>query len=83
MTERDLESRIRSFLRDEVGVDDLQLARDASLITSGLLDSAGLVRLAALLERDTGLIIPDRDLTPEHFDSIARIVAYVGSAARA
>lgn len=83
MNERDLESRIRSFLRDEVGVDDLQLARDASLITSGLLDSAGLVRLAALLERDTGLIIPDRDLTPEHFDSIARIVAYVGAAARA
>jgi acyl carrier protein len=76
----DLESRIRRCLRDDIGVDDGGLAVDASLITSGLVDSAGLVRLAAVLERDTGLLIPDRDLTPEHFDSIARILAYVAAA---
>ena len=76
----DLEQRIRGFLRDELGVDE-DLSPDDSLITSGRVDSAGLVRLAALLERQTGLIIPDRDLTPEHFDTIARIVAYVGTRA--
>jgi len=74
----DLEQRIRGFLRDELGVDE-DVSADDSLITSGRVDSAGLVRLAALLERETGRIIPDRDLTPEHFDSIARIVAYVGA----
>jgi acyl carrier protein len=74
----DLEQRLRGFLRDELGVDE-DLSPDDSLITSGRVDSAGLVRLAALLERQTGLIIPDRDLTPEHFDTIARIVAYVGT----
>lgn len=76
----DLEQRIRGFLRDELGVDE-DLSGGDSLITSGRVDSAGLVRLAALLERQTGLIIPDRDLTPEHFDTIARIVAYVGARA--
>jgi len=78
----ELEERIRRFLRDEVGVDDHQPLADEALITSGLVDSAGLVRLAALLERETGLIIPDRDLTAEHFDSIAKILTYIDAATR-
>ena len=82
MTRAELESHIRRFLRDEIGVGDHQPVADESLLTSGLVDSAGLVRLAALLERETGLIIPDRDLTPEHFDSIAKIVAYIEAAAK-
>lgn len=77
MTHPDLADRIRSFLRDEFGVGTDRLAADASLIASGLVDSAGLLRLAALVERETGLIIPDRDLTAAHFDSIAKILAYV------
>ena len=77
----ELEQHIRRFLRDEVGIGDHDPVADDALLTSGLVDSAGLVRLAALLERETGLLIPDRDLTAEHFDSIAKILAYVEAAA--
>jgi acyl carrier protein len=48
-----------------------------SLLASGLVDSAGLVRLAALLERETGRVIPDKDLVAENFDTIERIEDYL------
>jgi acyl carrier protein len=71
-----LEARIREFLRAELGVDQ-DVADDTLLMTNGLVDSAGVVRLAALLETATGLVIPDRDVTPGNFDSLARITSYV------
>lgn len=67
---------ILAFLREELGVHDA-IAPGTSLLASGVVDSAGLVRLAAVLERETGREIPDRDLTPEHFDSIDRILRYL------
>jgi acyl carrier protein len=42
-----------------------------------MLDSADVVRLATHVERSLDISIPDRDITPEHFDSIARILDYV------
>jgi len=75
-----LEAKLRAFLRSELGVTDDALRADTPLVSSGLVDSAGLVRLAALLERETGRIIPDKDLTADHFDSIAQILAYLAAA---
>ncbi len=77
-----LEKKIRDFLRAELGIREQEIAAGDLLVTSGLVDSAGLVRLAAVLERETGLLIPDRDLTVDHFDSIERILAYVANARR-
>ena len=82
MIERaDLERCIRDFLHEELRADAEGLGVTDPLVTSGLLDSAGLVRLAALIERETDRLIPDRDLTPEHFDSIAKILAYIEATA--
>jgi acyl carrier protein len=75
-----LEAKLRAFLCSELGVTDDALRADTPLVSSGLVDSAGLVRLAALLERETGRIIPDKDLTADHFDSIAQILAYLDAA---
>jgi len=74
-----IEAVVREFLRNELALDDGAITTDTALVTSGLLDSAGVVRLAAVLERATGIIIPDRDVRREHFDSIARIAAYLAS----
>ena len=76
----DVEAKIRRFLGAEVGVQG-EIASDASLLESGLVDSAGLVRLAALLERETGRVIPDQDLVPENFDTIDRILHYLRTSA--
>jgi acyl carrier protein len=48
-----------------------------SLFDSGLLDSFSLADLAAQLETNFGVQIPDSDLNPRKFDTIERIDAYI------
>ena len=72
-----LESEIRTFLDEKLGISGID--RDEELISSGLVDSGNLVRLATQIERVTGLRIPDRDIDADHFDSLAMIVDYVAS----
>jgi acyl carrier protein len=77
-----LEERLRAFLRADLRVGGT-IAADTPLVSSGRIDSVGLVRLAAQVEKATGLRIPDRDVTVAHFDTLARIGAYVERRARA
>ena len=50
---------------------------DESLFESGLLDSFALPDLVAAIEADFSLKVPDADLNPRKFDSLARIDAYL------
>ena len=77
-----LEAQLHAFLRDECRIDPAVLARTTELVTSGLLDSMGMVRLATHVERLVDISIPDDDITAEHFDSIERILGYVQSKLR-
>ena len=52
---------------------------DESLFDSGFLDSFALPDLVAELEREFGIKIPDSDLNPRKFESIARIESYIDS----
>ena len=55
-------------------------ADDESLFDSGLLDSFTLTDLAAELETNFSIKIPDKDLNPRKFDTIERIDSYVTAA---
>jgi acyl carrier protein len=50
---------------------------EESLFESGLLDSFALPDLVSALEREFSIKVPDRDLNPRKFDSIARMEAYL------
>lgn len=50
---------------------------DESLFDSGVLDSFGLPDMVSALEKEFGLQVPDADLNPRKFDSLARIENYV------
>ena len=52
---------------------------EESLFESGVLDSFTLADLVSALEREFSLKIPDSDLSPRKFDSVARIQAYLQS----
>jgi acyl carrier protein len=52
-----------------------------SLFDSGYLDSFALTDMVVELEQEFGLTIPDADLSPRLFDSIARIEHYLDSRA--
>jgi acyl carrier protein len=55
----------------------LPIGPDESLFESGVLDSFALTDMVGALEREFSIRIPDSDLTPRKFDSIARIEAYI------
>ena len=50
---------------------------EESLFESGLLDSFALPDLVSALELEFSIKVPDRDLNPRKFDSIARMEAYL------
>jgi len=50
---------------------------EESLFESGLLDSFALPDLVSALEAEFAVKVPDRDLNPRKFDSIARIETYL------
>ena len=52
---------------------------DESLFESGVLDSFALPDMVSELEREFAMKVPDSDLNPRKFDSLARITNYIES----
>jgi acyl carrier protein len=52
---------------------------EESLFDSGFLDSFALPDMVSELEREFGIKIPDSDLNPRKFESIAKIQSYIES----
>lgn len=52
---------------------------EESLFESGVVDSFGLPDMVSALEEEFGVKVPDADLHPRKFDSLARIERYVNS----
>jgi acyl carrier protein len=48
-----------------------------SLLDAGVIDSMTMVDLIVYLEKSYGIRVDEDDMTPENFDSLAAIVAYV------
>jgi acyl carrier protein len=72
-----VEPVVRDFLRNELGRDTSAIGRDQSLLESGTLDSVSVMQLVAFLESTYGITVPDEDMTPDNFDTIAAITAFV------
>ncbi len=67
--------QIRRFIQESFLVDDF--SDDESFLASGLIDSLGIVQLVSFVERTYAMKVPDRDLVPDNFDSVAKLAAYV------
>lgn len=72
---------IRSFIIQNYLFDDADasLPDDASLLNQGIIDSTGVLDLILFAEETFGIEVADEDVTPENFDSISRVAAYVQS----
>jgi acyl carrier protein len=67
---------LSEFLRGE---SPESLSDDTPLITGGILDSIGTVRLVTHLEQVYGIVLEQRDITVKQFNSIEDIVRVVTS----
>jgi acyl carrier protein len=52
---------------------------DKSFLQNGILDSLGFVKLILHLEQVCGVKMNRKDLSPANFDSMKKIVTYVGA----
>lgn len=72
--EREIEEVVRDALRAH-----LRLARaisdDEPLLSSGLVDSLGVLEFVAAVEKATGIAIPATEMTLENLDTVHRIAA--------
>ncbi len=50
---------------------------EASLFEAGVIDSFGVMDLVGKLEAAFGIQVPDADMLPRKFETLARIAAYV------
>jgi D-alanine--poly(phosphoribitol) ligase subunit 2 len=74
----DVESRIVGIIQ-KVAQKPVEVGPDDSLFDSGLLDSFALPDMVSALEQEFGIKVPDSDLTPRKFESIASIGRYIES----
>jgi D-alanine--poly(phosphoribitol) ligase subunit 2 len=72
----DLQERIAGIIQ-KVSGRPVKISPDESLFDSGLLDSFALPDMVSALETEFGIKVPDSDLTPRKFESIASIGRYV------
>jgi acyl carrier protein len=76
-----IESRLEGYIRREClpQRDHTPLSHDLNLFEAGIVDSAGLISYICYIEKEFGVTIPDEDLLPENFVSIAAIAEYLRS----
>jgi acyl carrier protein len=73
--ERDVRNHLlRDLIRDE----DLELARDEPIFSSGLLDSFSVTQLICFLEDNFAIKIAISDVTIQDFDTVGKILDLVG-----
>lgn len=74
-----VESAIRSFIATNLlySADGFPYADDASLLRERIIDSLGVVELAAFLTTRFGVRVEQPDIRPENFDSVAKLAAFV------
>ena len=72
------EEKVRDFILEFFFVSDpAELADGTSLIDTGIVDSTGMLDIILFLETEFGIAIEDRETTPDNFETIGRIVAFV------
>ncbi len=78
MTIEEMKDLILNYVKKEyVDDDDVEIAYDTPLISSGYVDSFSMVSLLVFLEHKFKIKIPPSKATPEAFDSVDNIVALV------
>jgi acyl carrier protein len=73
-----IQQSVRQFIAENFYVSDpAELEDETLLVTSGIVDSTGMLEIIAFLEADFGVRIGDEETTPENLGSISRIAAFV------
>jgi acyl carrier protein len=77
---RDLGADVRVFILKSFPLARKQQIKNSdALLESGLIDSQGVLEVVAFIEREFSTIVDDEELSPENFQTIDRIAAFIRS----
>ena len=71
----EVEQFILSELTQGRGITEID--PNENLLSKGIIDSHGVMELVGFLEERFGITVADEDLSPENFESVANIDAFV------
>ena len=71
----DIQQFILSELTQGRGITEID--PQENLLSKGIVDSHGVMELVGFLEERYGITVGDEDLSPENFESVASIEAFV------
>lgn len=74
-----MKQRLSDYIREELldGHIYRDLKEDDDLLTTGLVDSLGMMSLVTFIEDEFGVRVPPEDVTLESFSTIVSIVSYL------
>ena len=76
--EKDMQEKLAAIVR-RISKSETTPELDESLFEAGYLDSFALADMVTEIEREFKIRIPDADLNPRRFESLARIGEYLSS----
>jgi len=77
-----VEQQIRTFITRNFFVAEDDLAGNASLIGSGIIDSTGVLEIIMFLEETFGITVQSDEAIPQNLDTVENLVRYVSTAER-
>lgn len=77
----EIEGQIRRYVLESFlfTTDESRLDSQASFLEEGVIDSTGILELVAFVEETFEIEVNDEEILPEHFDSVAKLAAFVRS----
>jgi len=74
-----LENQIRDYVNQNLlfGDSRVQYDDETSFLESGMVDSMGVMELVGFTNSAFGIQVEPMDITPENFDSVSRLAAYI------
>jgi acyl carrier protein len=74
-----IEPAVREFIAKNLlySTEGFSHADTTSLIGEGILDSLGVVELVEFVQTQFGVKVDQQEVTPENFDSVAKLAAFV------
>jgi acyl carrier protein len=74
-----IEDQIKDYIAKNLLFSDNGFPYDenVSFLDEGIVDSVGVMELVSFVEDDFHVNVEDLDITPDNFDSVSKIAAYV------
>ena len=72
---KDLEKYLLTEIAADLGKESLGV--DEDLLEQGVIDSLGILKLVAFIEKTHGIKVMDEDVVPENFQSLNSMVTFV------